>query len=106
MKDRPYTLKDIETGLRNADYFYSRAESGDLDAIIQLADSQLALEKADPTEAQLQAVELVWKREYTLKEAGDRLGISPQAVRFNLQLLSIKLTEVVNKWAGEVKKND
>lgn len=106
MKDKPYTLKEIEVGLRNEGQFYARGEEGDYDAIIRLADSKLALEKADPTEAQLQAVELVWRRGYTLTEAGEILGVSRQAVRFNLQLLSIKLSEVVTKWKDKEVKNE
>lgn len=99
MKNKPYTLKDIEMGLRNPDYFHARGYDGNLDSIHQLVDSQLALQLAEPTEAQLRAVDLVWRQEYTLQEAGDILEISPQAVRFNLQLLSIKLQKIVDKWA-------
>lgn len=105
MKKTPYTLQDIENGLRNADYFYSSAEGGNLDAIIRLADSEIALQQADPTEAQLKAVELVWKQELSLTEAGKILGITKQGVRFNLQLLSVKLKRVVDEWA-EREYND
>lgn len=96
---KPYTLKDIERGLRNPSYFYTSARNGNLDAIHHLADSNLALEQAEPTEAQLKAVELVWVQEHTLKEAGEILGVSGEAVRFNLQLLSVKLQKVVDQWA-------
>lgn len=106
MKDKPYTLKEIEVGLRNEGQFYARGEEGDYNAIIRLADSKLALEKADPTEAQLQAVDLVWKKGYSLTEAGKLLNISPQAVRFNLQLLSVKLNEVVTKWKEKEGKDE
>lgn len=96
-----YTVRDIEQGLRHPDYWYAKAYDGDLTAIHHLADSQLALDKADPTLPQLKAVELVWKQGYTLQEAGDILGITPQAVRFNLQLLSIKLQKIVDHWTAE-----
>lgn len=106
LKKKPYTLKDIERGLRNPNYFYASARAGNLDAIHQLVDSQIALEKADPTEAQLKAVELVWVHEYSLKEAGEILGVSAEAVRFNLQLLSVKLQKVVDQWAERELRND
>lgn len=106
MKNKPYTLKEIEMGLRNEGRFYARGEEGDISAIILLADSKLALEKAEPTEAQLQAVELVWRQGHTLHEAGEKLGVSREAVRFNLQLLSVKLSEVVSKWEEREKKEE
>lgn len=100
---KPYTLQDIENGLRNPRYFYESARNGNEDAIHQLVDSRLALEKADPTVAQMKALELVWEQEYTLKEAGEALGISKEGVRFNLQLLSVKLQQVVEEWAEREK---
>lgn len=106
MKKRTsYTLQEIEHGLRNEDYFYSSAHNGNEDAIVLLADSQMALHRAEPTKAQLNAMELVWKREHTLQEAGDKLGITPQGVRFNLQLLSVKLKKVVDEWAEREKRD-
>ena len=71
-----------------------------MDALIHMMDSEYALQCAEPTEAQMLAVELVWRQERTLTEAGEILGITPQGVRFNLQLLSIKLKKVVDEWKG------
>lgn len=98
-RNRPYTLKEIENGLRNPHYYYDSAQRGNLEAMDHLADAQLALEKAEPTDKQMQAVVLVWQQEYTLQEAGAMLGVTAEAVRFNLQLLSVKLQKVVDQWA-------
>ncbi len=98
MRKRPYTLQEIESGLRNSDYYYSSARAGNMGALIHLIDSEYALECAEPTEAQMKAVELVWRQEHSLTEAGEILGITPQGVRFNLQLLSVKLKKVVDEW--------
>ena len=98
MSMRSYTLKEIESGLRNSKYYYNSAGAGNVDALIHMMDSEYALQCAEPTEAQMLAVELVWRQERTLTEAGEILGITPQGVRFNLQLLSIKLKKVVDEW--------
>lgn len=97
--NKPYTLKEIENGLRNPHYYYASAQQGNLEALDHLADAQLALEKAEPTPHQMRAVELVWRQEYTLVEAGELIGVTEKAVRFNLQLLSVKLQKVVDTWA-------
>lgn len=97
--NKPYTLRDIENGLRNPHYYYASAQQGNLNAMDHLADSRLALEKAEPTAHQLRAMRLVWQQEHTLQEAGELIGVSGEAVRFNLQLLSVKLKKVVDQWA-------
>lgn len=97
--NKPYTLREIENGLRNPHYYYASAQQGNLEALDHLADSRLALEKAEATPHQLRAVELVWHQEHTLVEAGEILGVTEGAVRFSLQLLSVKLQKVVDSWA-------
>lgn len=97
--DKPYTLSDIENGLRNPHYYYTSAQNGNLGAMDHLADARLALSLSNPTATQMECLELVWQQEYTLKEAGDILGVSTEAVFYNLQRLSTKLEKVVERWA-------
>ena len=104
MKKTPYTLQDIENGLETL-ITSTPVLRSNLDAVIHLADSEMAHSKPILTEAQLKAVELVWKQEMSLTEAGEILGITKQGVRFNLQLLSVKLKRVVDEWA-EREYND
>lgn len=99
-----YTLKEIERGLRFRELLYSYAERGDLDSIHLLIDADNALEQARPTAIQSEAVRLVWKEDYTLAEAGALLGISAQGVRFNLQLLEIKIQRVLDKWRAQADR--
>lgn len=97
--DKPYTLSDIENGLRNPHYYYTSAQNGNLGAMDQLADARLALQLSNPTPTQMECLELVWQQEYTLREAGEILGVTTEAVFYNLQRLSTKLEKVVTRWA-------
>lgn len=93
-----YTLADIERALRHKAHMYAYAEAGELDIIHLFVDAERALELAKPTEVQLKTVELVWTKGYSLIEAGRLLGVTPQAVKFNLDLLKVKLKKVLDEW--------
>lgn len=93
-----YTLPDIERALRHGDHMYAYAESGELDIIHLKIDAERALELAKPTEIQLTTADLVWTKGYSLIETGRLLGVTPQAVKFNLDLLKVKLKKVLDEW--------
>lgn len=93
-----YTLTEIERALKNKELIYVYAEQGDLEIIHLIIDADEALKIAKPTYVQLQTAELVWKKGYSLVETGKMLGVTPQAVKFNLDLLRIKLKKVVDEW--------
>ncbi|MGV2442247.1 hypothetical protein FO484_21320, partial [Bacillus atrophaeus ATCC 9372] len=57
-----------------------------------------ALELAQHTEIQKMTVDLVWRQCYTLVETGKMLGVTPQAVKFNLGLLKVKIQKVMDGW--------
>lgn len=99
-----YTLAEIEKALKNKELMYAYAEQGDLDVINLLIDADSALELAEPTDIQLQTVELVYRKGYSLVEAGRELGVTPQAVKFNLDLLRVKLKKVVDLWRKEEER--
>jgi hypothetical protein len=105
-----YTLAEIERALKNEPMMYAYAEAGDLEVIHLIIDANRALELAQPTEIQLQTVELVWRRGYSLVETGKALGVTPQAVKFNLDLLKVKIKKVLDEWRlmdkGEKKDAD
>ncbi|WP_231120618.1 hypothetical protein [Bacillus safensis] len=69
-----------------------------MDIIHIILDSDKALELAHPTDIQLKTVDLVWRKGYNLVEAGKMLGVTPQAVKFNLGLLKVKMQKVVDQW--------
>lgn len=101
-----YTLKDIERGYKHRELLYSYAERGDLDAVDLIADSETALKAANPTVLQVKTIELYWMRSYTLKETGDILGVSPQAVKFNIELLKVKITKVLDRWRAREEREE
>lgn len=101
-----YTLKEVERTLRNRELLYTYAESGDLDAVDTLVDVERALALAEPTETQLLTATLYWGEGLTLKETGEILGVTPQAVRFNLNLLKVKIKKVLDKWEKRAKKEE
>lgn len=104
-----YTLAEIERALKNEPLMYAYAESGDLDIIHLIVDSKRALILAQPTEVQLKTLDLVWRKGYSLVETGKILGVTPQAVKFNLDLLKVKLKKVLDDWKrldrGELPDN-
>ncbi|MGG4390520.1 hypothetical protein ABEU97_20520 [Priestia megaterium] len=93
-----YTLAEIEKALKNEHLLYSYAEAGDLESIHLLIDAERALEQAQPTDIQLKTVDLVWKHGYSLVESGKLLSVTPQAVKFNLGLLKVKIQRVLDEW--------
>jgi ECF sigma factor len=93
-----YTLAEIERALKNEHLMYAYAEQGDLEVIHLLIDTGEALRLSNPTDIQLKTVELVWKQGYSLVETGKALGVTPQAVKFNLDLLKIKIKKVLDEW--------
>lgn len=106
LSGKHYTLKDIERGIRHKEHLYRKAVKGDSSAIDLIADAEQCIKLSDPTYIQAQAVHLVWKQNYTLQDAGDILDVSPQAVRFNLQLLSVKMKEILDEWAHQEEMHE
>jgi hypothetical protein len=93
-----YTLTEIEKALKNVHLMYAYAEAGDLDVVHIIIDAETALHLAKPTSIQLQTVDLVYKKGYSLVEAGRELNVTPQAVKFNLDLLRVKVKKVLDEW--------
>lgn len=94
-----YTLAEIERGVRNKELLYTYAESGDLDAVHVIIDSERAINQAGLTELQQRTLDYVWKDNKTLAETGAILGVTPQGVKFNLGLAKVKIQKILDKWA-------
>lgn len=93
-----YTLSEIEKALKNKDLMYAYAEAGDMEIIHMLIDADAVLKLAEPTDIQLKTVDLVYRQGYSLVEAGRKLEVTPQAVKFNLDLLRVKIKKALNQW--------
>lgn len=93
-----YTLSEIERALKNTELMYCYAEQGDIDVVNLIIDAEEALKLAQPTAIQLKTVELVYRKGYSLVETGRVLGVTPQAVKFNLDLLRVKVKKIIDQW--------
>lgn len=101
-----YTLKDVEIGIKRKNQLYSYAESGDFDAVHLIIDAEKALRLANPTALQIKTIQLYWVEGYTLKETGNILGVTAQAVKFNLELLKVKIKKVLDRWSAKERREE
>lgn len=93
-----YTLLEVERALRSKELLYIYASTGDMDSINLSVDAEYVLSICGATELQVKTMELVWRQGYTLADAGREFGVSPQAIKFSLDLLKVKLKRVLDKW--------
>ncbi|URO01781.1 RNA polymerase sigma factor [Bacillus phage 268TH002] len=101
--DAAYALDNAEgVKLLLADYqkFVSRKRCGDYDAATILIDIHKALELANLTDRQRQAIELVYFGELTQAEAGERMGIGQDAVSKLIDNATDKLADIYYYWAS------
>ncbi len=101
--DAAYALDNAEgVKLLLADYqkFVSRKRCGDYDAATILIDIHKALELANLTDRQRQAIELVYFGELTQAEAGERMGISRISVREYVETSAEKIADIYYYWAS------
>lgn len=97
--EESYTIKDIRRGLGAREQLRTYAMHGDLNSIHLIVDAEHCVAQTDATARQLECMQLVWVEGYTLGEAATLLGgISASGVRYNLQLLEIKIQRVLNRW--------
>jgi RNA polymerase sigma factor (sigma-70 family) len=82
--DQRYPALDNPAGLRIllSDYhaLLNRQYQGDYDAVVLLVDLRKAIEMAQLTGRQSEALRLVYEEDLTQEEAGKRMGVSQQAV--------------------------
>lgn len=93
-----YTLLEIERAIKHRELLYTYATSGDMDSLNLIIDADIAVKRANPTAVQLKTIDLVWRKGYSLVESGKLLGVTPQAVKFNLDLFKVKLKRVLDIW--------
>ncbi|WP_327810307.1 sigma factor-like helix-turn-helix DNA-binding protein [Bacillus inaquosorum] len=101
--DASYALNNAEgVKLLLADYqkFVSRKRCGDYDAATILIDIHKALELANLTDRQRQAIELVYFGELTQAEAGERMVIAKQNVEAYISRAAEKVADIYYYWAS------
>ncbi|MED3230336.1 sigma factor-like helix-turn-helix DNA-binding protein [Bacillus velezensis] len=98
-----YALDNAEgVKLLLADYqkFVSRKRCGDYAAVEVLIDIHKAIELADLTDRQRQAIELVYFGELTQAEAGERIGIAQNTLSETIDRAAEKIADIYYYWAG------
>lgn len=101
--DAAYALDNAEgVKLLLADYqkFVSRKRCGDYDAATILIDIHKALDLANLTDRQRQAIELVYFGELTQAEAGERMGVGQDTISRHIDVAADKLTDIYYYWAS------
>jgi hypothetical protein len=102
--DSKYPALNNPSGLRIllADYhaLINRKYAGDYDAVVVLTDLAKAVEMADLTAKQLQALRLVYVDDLTQEEAGKRMGVIREAIKNYVEDAVNKIAEIYYYWCG------
>ena len=83
-----------------------RRFKGDADAICILLDLNDAIKRADLTTRQHEALHYVYIEDLKQKDAGNRMGVTPQAVGLYAENAIQKITRVYEEVFGVVDSND
>lgn len=76
-----------------------RQYKGDTDAICTLVDLADAIEHANLTDRQTEALTLVYVEDLTQKSAGERLDVSREAISLITEFAISKIQAVYDEWA-------
>lgn len=76
-----------------------RRFNGDTAASDILIDLETAIERANLTDRQRQALELTFLEDLTQEEAGKRMGVRREAVKRHIQVAETKIARVYEFWA-------
>jgi RNA polymerase sigma factor (sigma-70 family) len=101
--DAKYPALDNPAGLRIllSDYhaLVNRQYQGDYDAVVLLADLKQAVEMAQLTGRQSEALRLVYEEDLTQEEAGKRMGVAQKNVSEALDRAIENIAEVYYYWS-------
>lgn len=96
------TSRGVASIMSNLHYLKSAAyDKSDFNAVNTLVDFESIFNKVKFTKRQKQAIDLVFIKGYTQTEAGEKLGISQQAVA---QLIKVITQKISDKYVSEYNK--
>jgi RNA polymerase sigma factor (sigma-70 family) len=102
--DARYPALDNPLGLRIllSDYhaLLNRQYQGDYDAVVLLTDLYKAIELANLTERQAEALRLVYEEDLTQEEAGKLMGIAQNSVSEAVDRAIENIAEIYYYWCG------
>ncbi|WHX88944.1 sigma factor-like helix-turn-helix DNA-binding protein [Bacillus paralicheniformis] len=90
----------VKTLLSDYPKFVSRKRLGEYEAAEVLLDLHNAVELADLTDRQREAIRLVYFEDLTQVEAGKRMGIAKQNVEAYISKAAEKIADIYYYWAG------
>lgn len=95
------TEQGVNAFLSNYHHIRSSAiDKGDYDAIILMVDFEIAFSKISITDRQREAVNLVFFKDLTQREAGNIMGITQQAVQ---QLTHAVVKKIANQYTQDLQ---
>jgi DNA-directed RNA polymerase specialized sigma24 family protein len=98
-----YPALDNPAGLRIllSDYhaLLNRQYQGDYDATVLLVDLRKAIEMAQLTGRQSEALRLVYEEDLTQEEAGKRMGVGRRAVGYHVEDAIDAISEIYYYWS-------
>ncbi len=97
IKSNP-TTPIVRSLLAQRHALYERQFKGDYDAVCALVDLDRAIALAGLTERQAEALMLVYGEDLTQASAGERMGISQQAVDIALDAAITKIQRIYDEW--------
>lgn len=102
-----YSLSEIEFCLKNKSVLQQRAEAtGNMSATVDsVIDAENCLSKASLTANQFIVLQLRWLYNFTLKDCGNMLGVSVEAVRQSENSAKTKIQKVLDVWNEELLIN-
>ena len=90
----------VKTLLSDYPKFVSRKRLGEYEAAEVLIDLHNAIELANLTDRQCEAIRLVYFEDLTQVEAGKRMGIAKQNVEAYISNAARKIADIYYYWAG------
>ncbi|MCY9220598.1 DUF134 domain-containing protein [Bacillus licheniformis] len=90
----------VKTLLSDYPKFVSRKRLGEYEAAEVLLDLHNAIELADLTERQREAVRLVYFEDLTQVEAGKRMGVGKDSVNHLINRAADSIADIYYYWAG------
>lgn len=92
------TTPNVRSLLAQYHALFERQFKGDYDAICALVDLARAINSAGLTKRQAEALCLVYDEDLTQADAGERLGVSQQAVGIALDAAITKIQRIYDEW--------
>lgn len=94
-------MNEAKAILRNYHALIERTYKGDMDALVAIVDLETAVERAGLTDRQVEALRLVYGEDLTQAKAGERMGITREAVSLLITAATDNIQAAYDEWKTE-----